>query len=89
MHDVYVVSACRTAVGDFMGSLSSLTDVELGTIVAKEAIERAGLKPEQVEELTLGLVYMGGSKGGPARQIQSDANLKAIHAQLTSFADQL
>jgi acetyl-CoA C-acetyltransferase len=70
MHDVYVVSACRTAVGDFMGSLSSLTDVELGTIVAKEAIERAGLKPEQVEELTLGLVYMGGSKGGPARQIQ-------------------
>ena len=70
MNDVYVVSACRTAVGDFMGSLSSLTDVELGTIVAKEAIERAGLKPEQVEELTLGLVYMGGSKGGPARQIQ-------------------
>ena len=70
MNDVYVVSACRTAVGDFMGSLSSLTDVELGTIVAKEAIERAGLKPEQVEELTCGLVYMGGSKGGPARQIQ-------------------
>jgi acetyl-CoA C-acetyltransferase len=70
MNDVYVVSACRTAVGDFMGSLSSLTDIELGTIVAKEAIERAGLKPEQVEELTCGLVYMGGSKGGPARQIQ-------------------
>ena len=70
MNDVYVVSAVRTPVGDFMGSLSALTDVELGTIAAKAAIEKAGLTPDQVEELTLGMVYMGGSKGGPARQIQ-------------------
>jgi len=70
MNDVYVVSAVRTPVGDFMGSLSALTDVELGTIAAKAAIEKAGLTPEQIEELTLGMVYMGGSKGGPARQIQ-------------------
>ena len=70
MNDVYVVSAVRTPVGDFMGSLSALTDIELGTIAAKAAIEKAGLTPDQVEELTLGMVYMGGSKGGPARQIQ-------------------
>ena len=70
MNDVYVVSACRTPIGDFMGSLSPVTDVELGTIVAKEAIERTKIKPEDVEEVTCGLVYKGGSKSNPARQIE-------------------
>ena len=81
MNDVYVVSACRTPIGDFMGSLSPVTDVELGTIVAKEAIERAGIKPEDVEEVTCGLVYKGGSKGNPARQIEY-----AIGAKPSSYA---
>ena len=76
MNDVYVVSAVRTPVGDFMGSLSSLTAVELGTIAAQAAIEKAGVTAEQVEELTLGMVYMGGAKGGPARQIQMKLGCK-------------
>lgn len=70
MKEVYMVSSGRTAVGDFMGILSKKTNVELGTIVGKAAIERAGLKPEDIQELTCGLVYGAGSGGNPARQIQ-------------------
>ncbi|MCI2061330.1 MAG: thiolase family protein [Eubacteriaceae bacterium] len=70
LHEVYAVSACRTPIGDFLGSLSSLTNVELGTIVAEEAINRAGIEKDAFEEVTCGMIYKGGSHGNPARQIQ-------------------
>src|SRR5665647_2507333 len=75
MKDVYIVSAARTAIGDFMGNLSSLSNVELGTIVAKEVLTRANLSPEVVNEVTCGMIYKGGSKGNPARQIQYAAGM--------------
>jgi len=70
MKEVYAVGTARTAVGDFMGSLSRFTNVELGTIVGKEAIKRAGLTPDDIQEVTCGLVYKAGSHGNPGRQIQ-------------------
>lgn len=70
MKQVYIIEAVRTPIGDFMGGLSSLTNVELGTIVAKEAVRRAALPPEAIEEVVCGMIYKGGSKGNPGRQIQ-------------------
>lgn len=73
MKQVYIVEAVRTPIGDFMGGLSSLSNVELGTIAAKEAVKRSGLPPEAVEEVVCGMIYKGGSKGNPGRQIQMAA----------------
>ncbi len=73
MKQVYIVEAVRTPIGDFMGGLSSLSNVELGTIAAKETVRRAALPPEAVEEVVCGLIYKGGSKGNPGRQIQMAA----------------
>ncbi len=75
MKEVYIVSSARTAIGDFMGGLSSLSNVELGTIAAKEVLERADLSPNEVEEVVCGMIYKGGSKGNPGRQIQIAAGM--------------
>lgn len=75
MKEVYVVSSVRTAIGDFMGSLSSLSNVELGIIVAKEVIARAEVPTAEVEEVVCGMIYKGGSKGNPGRQIQLAAGI--------------
>jgi len=70
LHEVYAVSACRTPIGDFMGSLSAMKNTELGTIVGSEAIKRAGITPAEIEEVTTGMIYRAGSQGNPARQMQ-------------------
>jgi len=70
MKEVYIVSSARTAIGDFMGGLSSVSNVELGTIVAKEVMNRGHVSPDLVEEVVCGMIYKGGSKGNPGRQIQ-------------------
>ncbi|MEK6975339.1 MAG: acetyl-CoA C-acetyltransferase [Candidatus Thermoplasmatota archaeon] len=62
-----IVAGCRTPVGKFQGALSSLTATQLGAIVVKEAVHRAGLKPEQVEEVILGNVLQAGLGQNPAR----------------------
>ncbi len=62
-----IVSACRTPVGKFQGALSPLSATKLGAIVVKEAVARAGLKPEQVEEVILGNVLQAGLGQNPAR----------------------
>lgn len=77
MQQVYILSAVRTPIGDFMGSLSSLSNVQLGIVVAKELIKRARVSANIVEELTCGLCFKGGSKGNPARQIQINADIPA------------
>lgn len=69
MRDVVIVSAVRTPIGKFLGGLSKLSAVDLGEIAVKEAIERSGLKPEQIEDVTAGMVYKAGAKGNPARQV--------------------
>lgn len=70
MRDVVIVGAMRTPIGDFLGSLKDLTAVELGVIAVNGALKHAGIKPEIVNELACGMIYKGGAKGNPARQIQ-------------------
>jgi len=50
MRDLYVVNCCRTAIGSFGGALKNTPAVDLGAIVIKEALNRAGVKPEQVDD---------------------------------------
>ena len=60
MKDLYVVNCCRTAVGSFGGSLKNTPAADLGAIVVKEALSRAGVKPEQVDELMFGCCISAG-----------------------------
>lgn len=68
-NDVYILSAVRTPIGSFNGTLKKATAPELGVTAAKAAIERAGLKPEQVEEAYIGNVLQGNVGQAPARQV--------------------
>jgi acetyl-CoA C-acetyltransferase len=69
MRDVVIASAVRTAVGTFGGALRDIPAVELGKIAVQEAIKRAKIKPEQVEEVILGNVLTAGQGQNPARQV--------------------
>jgi len=66
--DVYIVSACRTAIGEFLGGLSSMTAPQLGAVVVREAVHRAGIQPGEVEEVLMGHVVQAGAGQAPARQ---------------------
>ncbi|SDI44026.1 acetyl-CoA C-acetyltransferase [Desulfosporosinus hippei] len=68
MRDVVIVSAVRTPVGSFSGALGQIPAAELGAIAIKEAITRAGITPDQVDEVILGNVLQGGQGQNPARQ---------------------
>ncbi|CEH30745.1 acetyl-CoA acetyltransferase [Aneurinibacillus migulanus] len=70
-----IVSAARTPFGKFGGKLSSLTAVDLGGVVIKEAVERAGISPDMVEEVIMGMVLQGGAKQIPSRQAARKAGL--------------
>ncbi len=69
MREVVIVSAARTPIGSFGGSLKDLSAVDLGAIAAKEAIKRAGIDPSMIEEVILGNVLQGGLGQNVARQI--------------------
>jgi acetyl-CoA C-acetyltransferase len=66
---VYILSAVRTAIGKFGGTLASLTAADMGVVAAKAAIERAGVRPEQVDETIFGNARQAGGGPNPARQI--------------------
>jgi acetyl-CoA C-acetyltransferase len=68
LHDVVIISACRTPVGKFQGSLSDLSATQLGAIVVREATKRAKLDPKQVDECIMGNVISAGLGQNPARQ---------------------
>ncbi|MGV8983809.1 thiolase family protein, partial [Clostridium sp.] len=69
MRDVVIVSAVRTAIGSFGGALSKLSAVQIGTIAAKEAIKKSGVKPELIEDAIIGNVIQAGLGQNVARQI--------------------
>jgi acetyl-CoA C-acetyltransferase len=69
MREVVIVSAARTAVGTFGGALRDIPAVELGKTAVEEALKRAKIKPEQVEEVILGNVLTAGQGQNPARQV--------------------
>ncbi len=69
MPDVFILSAARTPIGKFGGSLASLSAVDLGVVAAKAALERAGIEPQNVEEAIFGNARQAGGGPNPARQI--------------------
>ncbi|MCF8083677.1 MAG: acetyl-CoA C-acetyltransferase [Deltaproteobacteria bacterium] len=75
MRDVVIVSACRTAVGDFAGSLSGVSATDLGAMVIKEAIRRAGIQNQDIDEVIMGSVLPHGLGQNPARQTMVRAGL--------------
>ncbi len=68
MKQPVIVSACRTAIGSYLGSLLPLTAPELGGVVVKEAVRRAGIDPARVDECIMGNVLQAGVGQAPARQ---------------------
>jgi len=66
---VYILSAIRTPIGKFGGSLASLTAADMGVVAAQAAIERAGVQPDQIEESVFGNARQAGGGPNPARQI--------------------
>ena len=83
MEDIVIVSAARTAVGKFGGSLAKTAATELGSIVIKEALARAKLDAAQVGEVIMGQVLAAGSGQNPARQAALKAGLAKETPALT------
>jgi len=83
MRDVVIVSAARTAIGTFGGSLSKLSAVELGAIAAKEAIKRAGIDPQIIDEAIIGNVLGAGLGQNVARQVAIHSGLNENSSALT------
>lgn len=75
MKEVVIVSAARTAVGAFNGSLSGFSAPQLGAFSIKEAVKRAGIKPEEIDEVLMGNVLQGGLGQAPARQASLGAGI--------------
>ena len=73
--EAVVVSACRTPIGKFMGSLKDIQAVELATLVSKEAIARAGIDGSLIDEIVMGEVYPHMQGSLPARQVAMRAGL--------------
>jgi acetyl-CoA C-acetyltransferase len=81
--DVVIVSGCRTPVGKFQGSLSDLTASQLGAVVVREAVKRAGLNSDQIDECIMGNVLPAGLGQNPARQAAIFAGLSPSTGAMT------
>jgi acetyl-CoA C-acetyltransferase len=68
LNEVVIISAARTPVGKFLGSLKNFSATQLGAIVVRESVKRAGIKPEDVDEVIMGCVIQAGLGQNPARQ---------------------
>jgi acetyl-CoA C-acetyltransferase len=68
MREVVIISACRTAIGKFQGSLTPFSAVDLGAFAVREAVRRAGIEPALVDEIIMGNVVTAGLGQNPARQ---------------------
>ncbi len=75
MKDLYVVSCCRTAVGSFGGSLKDVPATDLGATVVKAVLDRANVKPEQVDEVMFGCILTAAQGQNPARQVAVKAGI--------------
>ena len=83
MRDVVIVSAARTPIGSFGGALKSVPTRTLGAIAVKEAIKRAGIKAEDIDEVVLGCVLQGALGQNVARQIAMDAGIPKEVPEMT------
>lgn len=75
MKEVFIVSAVRTPMGSFMGSLSTVPATKLGTVAVKGALDKIGLDPKLVQEIYMGNVLQAGEGQAPARQVALGAGL--------------
>lgn len=83
MDDVVIISAVRTPIGKFQGALQDLTAPQLGAIVVREAVKRAGVDPNQVDECIMGNVVQAGLGQNPARQAALRGGLPPTVAAMT------
>ena len=83
MKKAVIVSACRTPVGKFLGSLKGFQATDLGALAVKEAVRRADLRPEQVDEVIMGNVLSAGLGQNPARQAALKGGLPVTVPALT------
>ena len=83
MREVVIVGAARTPIGSFGGALKGVSTRKLGAIAIKGAIERAGIKPEMVEEVIMGAVLQGALGQNVARQMTLDAGLPVESPAMT------
>ncbi len=83
MREAFILSACRTPIGRFLGALKSFSAVQLGTIVVEEAARRAGLSKDDVDEVIMGCVLTGGLGQNPARQAAIRAGIPPRVAAMT------
>jgi len=83
IRDVVIVSGCRTAIGAFGGTLSNTPATELGAIVIREAVRRAGIDPASVDEVIMGCVVPAGLGQAPARQAAIKAGIPPHVGALT------
>lgn len=83
MREVVIVGAARTPVGAFGGALSKLSAIDLGVVAAKEAMKRAGIKPEIVENVLIGNVLSAGLGQNPSRQVAVNAGIPETTPAMT------
>ena len=75
MREVVILSGVRTAIGTFGGTLQNVPASDLGAVVIKEAVKRAGISPDTVDEVIMGNVLQAGQGQNPARQASVIAKL--------------
>src|SRR5262249_20769603 len=78
-----ILSAVRTPIGRYLGGLAPLTAPRLGALVIKEAVQRAGIAPDHIDEVIMGHVLQGGTGQAPARQAQIHAGIPGTVPALT------
>ncbi len=82
-NEAYIVSACRSAIGTFLGGLSSFTAPQLGAMAIREAVKRSKVDPEKIDEVIMGQVVQAGVGQAPARQAAIHGGIPAKVAALT------
>ena len=83
LNEAVIISAARTPVGKFLGSLKGFSATELGAIVVRESVKRAGVKPEDVDEVIMGCVIQAGLGQNPARQAALNGGLPSTVSAVT------
>jgi len=83
LNEAVIISAARTPVGKFLGSLKGFKATDLGAIVVRESVKRAGIKPEDVDEVIMGCVIQAGLGQNPARQAALNGSLPSTVAAVT------
>src|SRR5438309_9954724 len=83
MPDAFILSAARTPIGKYLGGLADISAPELGALAVREALRRAGVGPEQIDEVIMGNVLQAGLGQNPARQSALKAGLPDTIAAFT------